>query len=197
MSLVQRASVLILLTISLVVAASAQTDKSFPTDDEINLVLTQTERAMQQYKPLIDQEEIQIGEAAKDAVAHDRDVVKGLEIAVKAFKNKPQGFNGPLGFTFFEWLDDAERNALLCGSYASTQSTLQMTAGNMSKATLLLHLSQSCMDVSTLIYTVSENAGALYERYAAAEDQMATQGAQIAQECSEILKKSGIIKPKK
>ena len=197
MSLFQRASVLILLTVSLVVAANAQTDKSFPTDDEINLVLTQTERAIQQYKPLIDQEEIQMGEAAKAAVAHDRDVIKGLEMAVKAFKSKPQGFNGPLGFTFFEWLDDAERNALLCGSYASTQSSLQMMARNTSKATLLLHLSQSCMDVSTLIYTVSENAGALYERFVAAEDQMATQGAQIAQECSDILKNSGIIKPKK
>ena len=43
--------------------------KAFPTDDEINLVLTQTERAIQQYKPLIDQEEIQMGKSATDAVA--------------------------------------------------------------------------------------------------------------------------------
>jgi hypothetical protein len=32
-----------------VALANAQADKSFPTDDEINLLLTQTERAIQQY----------------------------------------------------------------------------------------------------------------------------------------------------
>src|SRR5438067_1174788 len=56
--------------------SSAQTEKAFPTDDEIYLVLTQTERAIQQYKPLIDQEEIQLGIA--DAVANDRKVVTAL-----------------------------------------------------------------------------------------------------------------------
>ena len=47
MSLFRCASVLVLLTISLVVVANAQNEKTFPTDDEINLVLTQTERAVQ------------------------------------------------------------------------------------------------------------------------------------------------------
>src|SRR5258706_11046189 len=95
------ASALALLTISFVVAANAQNEKTFPTDDEINLVLTQTERAVQQYKPLIDQEEIQMGKSATDAVAHDREVVKSLEMAVKAFKHTPRAFNGPLGFAYF------------------------------------------------------------------------------------------------
>lgn len=196
MSLFQRASALILLTISLVVVANAQTEKSFPTDDEINLVLTQTERAMRQYKPLIDQEETQIGKSAADAVVQDRKVVNALETAVKAFRGNPQGFNGPLGFAFFEWLDDADRNALLCGNGAATQATLQMMAGNADKASTLLHLSQSCMDVSSLIYNVSENAGSLYQKYVEAEEQLAAQGAEVAQKCADILKNSGI-KPKK
>jgi hypothetical protein len=91
------ASAFVLLTISFAVVANAQTEKTFPTDDEINLVLTQTERAIQQYKPLIDLEEAQMGKSVTDAVAIDRKNVKSLEIAVKAFKGKPQGFNGPLG----------------------------------------------------------------------------------------------------
>ena len=111
MSLSRCASAIVFLTIAFTVAASAQTNKTFPTDDEINLVLNQTERAMQQYKPLIDQEEIQMGTGYKEAAANDRRVVGALEMAVRAFKGKPQGFNGPLGFTFFEWLDDAGRNA--------------------------------------------------------------------------------------
>src|ERR1700730_14623102 len=93
-----RFSALVLLAVGFVSVANAQTDKPFPTDDEINLVLTQTERAMQQYKPLIDQEEIQMGKSYADAVAHDREVVNGLETAVKTFKSKPQAFNGPLVF---------------------------------------------------------------------------------------------------
>jgi hypothetical protein len=147
---------------------------------------------MQQYKPLIDQEEIQLGESYTDAAAKDRQTVSSLEIAVKAFKRKPQAFNGPLGFAFFEWLDDAERNAALCSSGAATQADLQQIAGNLEKARSLLHLAQSCVDVSILIYTVSENAGSLYERYVGAEVQLATQGAEAAEKCEAILKKNGV-----
>lgn len=186
------ASALVLLTIGFAVAANAQIEKSFPTDDEINLVLTQTERALQQYKPQIDQEEIQMGISATYAVAKDRQLVNALETAVKAFKRRPQWFNGPLGFAFFEWLDDAERNVALCSSGAATQADLQMMGGNSDKAKSLLHLSQSCMDVSTLIYTVSENAGSLYERYVSAEEQLAVQGAQAAEKCVNILKKESV-----
>jgi hypothetical protein len=196
MPLSRCASALVLLTISSAIVANAQTEKTFPTDDEINLVLTQTERAIQQYKPLIDQEEIHMGKRGTDAVAHDRQVVNALEMAVKAFKGKPQGFNGPLGFTFFEWLDYADRNAVLCGSGASGQAVLQMMAGNKDKAESLLHLAQSCTDVSTLIYTVSENACSLYQRYVEAEEQLAVRCAEVAARCTDILKKNGI-PPKK
>lgn len=188
MGLLRSTSALVLLAIGFAVAANAQTDKAFPTDDEIQLVLTQTERALQQYKPLIDQEELQMGKSYTDAVDNDRQVVSSLEMAVKAFKGKPQGFNGPLGFAFFEWLDDAGRNALLCGSGASSQAALQMMAGNKDKAESLLHLAQTCSDASTLIYTVSENAGSLYQRYVEGEQQLAVHGAEAAEKCMTILK---------
>jgi hypothetical protein len=196
MPLFHCAFALVLMTLCFSAVANQQTEKTFPTDDEINLVLTQTERAVQQYKPLIEQEEIQMGKSAVDAVAHDRQVVNALQIALKALKVKPQGFNSPAGFAFFEWLDDADRNALLCASGASTQSTLQLMAGNTEKATALVHLSQGCMDVSTLIYTVSENAGSLYQRYVEAEEKLAVQGAEVAQKCTNILKQRGVT-PKK
>ena len=113
-------------------------------------------------------------------------------MAVKAFKKQAQGFNGPLGFAFFQWLDDADRNALLCGSGVSTQAALQMMAGNTDKAHSLLHLAQSCTDVSTLIYTVSENAGALYQRYVEALAELAAQCAQTVEKCEGILKKNSV-----
>jgi hypothetical protein len=64
-------------------------------------------------------------------------------------------------------------------------------AGNKDKATSLLHLAQSCTDASTLISTVSENAGSLYQRYVEAEQQLAVQGAEVAEKCTDILKKNG------
>jgi hypothetical protein len=160
---------------------NAQTEKAFPTDAEINLVLTQTERAIQQYKPLIDQEERALATSGKDAIRHDRQVLSGLETAVKAFKSKPQGFNGPLGFAFFEWLDDASRNATACSSGVVTEALSQVLAGNTDKASSLIHLAHACMDVSTLIYTISENAGSLYKRYVEAEKDLAEQAADVAQ----------------
>jgi hypothetical protein len=187
MALFRCASAFVLLAVSF---ASAQTNKSFPTDDEINLVVTQTERAVQQLKPLIDQEEIRIGKSAGD-VAKDRQVVEALELAVNTLKSQPQVFNSPLGFSFFQWLDDASRNALLCGSSALKEATVQIIGGNKNKADSLLHLAQSCSDVSTLIYTVSENAGALYQRYVAGTAQLADQATDAAQKCVEVLKKNG------
>jgi hypothetical protein len=184
------ASTVLVLGVGFAVVAKAQTEKTFPADTEINLVLTQTERAIQQYKPLIDQEEVQLGKSGADTIAHDRQVVGGLEMAVKAFKGRPQGFNGPLGFAFFEWLDDASRNAALCAGGSANQAMTQLLAGNTDRADLLLHLGHACADVSTLIYTISENAGSLYQRYVEAEQGLAEQAADLAQRCADILKKN-------
>jgi len=104
------------------VVAHAQTGKASPTDDEIQLVLTQTEPALQPYKPLTGREEVQMGRSYTDAADNDRQVARSLEMAVKAFEGKPQGFHGPLGLALFEWLDDAGRNALLGGCGASSQA---------------------------------------------------------------------------
>jgi hypothetical protein len=172
-------------------------DLNFPTDEEIKLVLTQADRAIQEYKPLLDMEEKMYGKKGEDAVAKDREVVRGIEMAIKGFGKNPQAFNGPLGFSFFEWLDDADRNALLCASGAATEATVNMLAGDKGKAEVEISLSQSCTAVATLFYTVSENAGALYTRFVQNEETIAQQGAEVAKKCTEILKRNGAVPPKK
>ena len=186
-----RCGFLLVLVSSLTVVCRGQ-ETNFPTDDEINLLLTQTERALVQYKPLLDQEESLFGEKGKGAVAKDREVVKGLETAIKAFRKNPQAFNSALGFSFFEWIDDADRNILLCASGASTEAVTLMLDGKTAKARSLAELSQSCMDTSSLMYTVGENAGALYTRFVAGEEALAKQAYDMAQKCTDILKKHGI-----
>jgi hypothetical protein len=59
-----------------------------PTDDELNLVLTQTEWAIQQYKPLIDQEEAPMGE---DSYRRDPDSLFLEKEAQKSPMDAPQG----------------------------------------------------------------------------------------------------------
>lgn len=118
------------------------------------------------------------------AAAKDREVANGLEVALKDFKAKPQAFNGPLGFIFFGWINDTDRNALLCASAA----TLQASQGtNADTALALVHLAQ---DASTLIYTVSENANSLYVKYLGAQAQLTGQATDALQRCGAILKKN-------
>jgi hypothetical protein len=171
-------------------------DVNFPTDDEIRLVLTQADRAIGQYKPLLDQEAKMLGNEGAEAVAKDREVVAGIEMAIKGFGKNPQAFNGPLGFSFFEWLDDASRNAVLCSANAMGKAFESLLDGNKDTAESALHLSHNCTDASTLLYTVSENAGALYTRYVEGSAKVAEEGAQIAAKCGEILKQKGVV-PKK
>ena len=61
-----------------------QDKTTFPTDDEIELLLTQADRAVQQYKPLVNEEELQLGKRGAEAAAKDRQVIQAVETAVEA-----------------------------------------------------------------------------------------------------------------
>jgi hypothetical protein len=194
MNLLKHGTILALLVFGLAAVVPAQDKESFPTDDEINLLLTQTDRAVQQYKSAIDQEQAQLGNSAPETVAVERDkqVVNALKVVLKALKTNPQGFNGPGGFDVILWLDDADRNALLCASEALSQASITRIGNNLDAANSLAHLSQTCMDASSLLYTVSENASSLYTSYVEGEAELAQQALETAQKCADILKERGI-----
>lgn len=169
----------------------AQTpERHFPTDDEIRLVLTQAERAVNEYKPLLDRWVKQLGNDGAEAVGKDRETIHGIETGIIGFRKNPQAFNGPLGFAFFEWLDDACRNALLSSLSLSNTATVGLMNGDIQKAQANIELAKDFSNVSTMLYTVSENAGALYSRYSEGIEQVAELGAKTATECADILKKS-------
>ena len=180
-------SLLGLLTTS-VYAQKQKEDARFPTDDEVRLVLTQTERAVGQYKLLLDVEEKVFGKEGADVVAKDRETVRDLDAAKTGFGKNPQAFNGPLGFAFFEWLDDACRNALLSSVSASNTATVALIDGDKVKAQANIDLAKDLANASTNFYTVSENAGALYARYVEGIEQAAELSAKTATECADILK---------
>lgn len=167
-------------------------DKPFPSNDEIKLLLTQADRAMEQYKAAVNLEEAQFekstGEA--NAVAKDREVAANYEIMSKGMKTKPQLFNSRFGFEIVTLLDDAVHNSLLCSTQAAMDIPLIPQASDLSKAQSFLHVAQACSDTSTLLYTVSENAAALYEKYLAAAEALENETADVATKCTDILKKN-------
>ena len=188
------ALVSLIFMVQFAIAANAQSEKVFPSDEEISLLLAQADRTIERYKPLLDEQETQIGKSIADEIAKDRQSLSTLETVMKNFKNRRSAFNGLQGFTFLESLHGAERNVLRCVSSASSASTGYMIAGNRDKADDLLRLSQSCMDVSVLIYTTTESAVTLYQHFIEAEDQWAAHSTQAARQCENTLEK---IRPRK
>jgi hypothetical protein len=172
-------------------AAFAQKrDTHFPTDDEVRLMLTQAERAVNEYKPLLDRWEKTLGKEGAEAVAKDRETLRGIDVGITGFRKNPQAFNGVLGFAFFEWLDDACRNALLSSLGASNTAAVELMDGDTEKARSNMELAKDFSNLSTVFYTVSENAGALYTRFVEDEEQLAKEAVGAATECGDILKKS-------
>jgi hypothetical protein len=171
------------------IGQTQETDKPFPSNDEIDLLLTQADRAMEQYKAAVNLEEQDMEKTPEEegAVAKDRDVYAGWEVVSKGMKVKPQAFNSRFGVEIVLLLDDASRNAVVCSSQAALRATSSST---VVEAQSFLHLAQTCLDTSTLVYTVSENAAALYRKYLEAEEQLTNKATDFVTRCTDILKRN-------
>ena len=167
-------------------AAYCQTDKTFPTDDEIRLVMTQTERALSDYTASVKAEEKLAGNP--NDVENDKHVIDGLTIMSKGMSAQPQKFNSPFGFEFVLLLDDASRNAALCDTDAIQKGIKATVGGDSDSGHEYLQLAQACTNVSSLLYTISENAGALYQRYVNGEENLATEAFDTMNKCVTQLK---------
>jgi hypothetical protein len=166
--------------------ADSQEDKTFPTDDEIRLVITQTERALPDYTATVTLEEKLAGQPTD--VENDKRVLDGLAVMSKGISAQPQKFNSPIGFEFVLLLDDASRNASLCNADAIQKGIKVTMAGDTRAAQDYLQLAQACTSVSNLIYTISENAGALYQRYVNGEESLAMDAFNTMNKCIATLK---------
>ena len=182
----------LLILLSVVVALSSPSyaqksvDHTFPSDEEINLMVVQADRAMQDYRSLLVQGQQLLG----DAPEMDKKVLDTWGFALKVLRKNPQGFNSVAGFDVVTMLDDASRNAAIWASSAAIQAMKEITSGKVSSQTdLLVTLIQNANSTSTLLYTVSENAAALYTRFLSWQGETATKAVSMLQNCTEILKK--------
>lgn len=171
----------------------AQAQKSvehlFPSDEEIKLMLSQADRAMTDYRQVVNQEERLLGTSAD--VALDNKTLDMWGYAKKALGTNPQGFNSIAGFDVVTMLDDASRNASVIASNAALEVLKAITNGKVSMATdSLVTLFQNANAASTLLYTVSENTVALYTRYLTWQQDTSGKAVQMLQQCGDALKSS-------
>src|SRR5262249_3145329 len=110
----KRVGILLSVLFALVVAAhTQQSEKQFPTEQQINLVLPQAERAFDSYESTLQLEAQLVG--GPESVAKDRQVLKMVRKVLGDLKKEPsKAFNSPIGFLLVTGLDDASRNMALC-----------------------------------------------------------------------------------
>ena len=163
-------------------------ERTFPTKDRIQLLLTQSVRAFEVYDQSLKQE-AEMGGTWEKAVANDRVVLVNARDLIERLNKSPDGFNGPAGFLLVGGLEDASRNMALCMGQAGMQSGGLAMLKDFAGGQKYLLLSQACMNASTLLYTVSESAFNMYGEFLLAEDGMTKKAMSSLEECTDILKR--------
>jgi hypothetical protein len=77
----------------------------------------------------------------------------------------------------------------LSSESAMNSPTEGLMDGDKQKAQTNIELAKDLANVSTVLYTVSENAGALYARYVDGVEKLAQVGLKAVTDCVDILKK--------
>ena len=92
-------------------AEKPQSQEQFPTGEQIKLLLTQAERAFDQYESAIKLEhQLSGGDLPSDLqsmISKDREVLKMGRAVIGDIQKNPKSFNSPLGFLLIGQLDDA------------------------------------------------------------------------------------------
>jgi hypothetical protein len=169
--------------------AAAKEDKppNFPDDDQIRLLLSQADRAFQNYESAVNMERLQLGDAA--GAEKDQEVSSAFRELLPKLKQNLQMFNSPFGFLLIIDLDDASRNMAVCMSQGGMSASNFLLAGNTSAGRERLLLAQTCMDATTLLYTVSETATKMYEDYLLANAVLQDTMLKTVTKCSDVLQK--------
>jgi hypothetical protein len=169
--------------------ASGQTTKpDVPTDEEINLLVGQVDRAMSQYQQVVEQEISLLGNT--DDSASDMKLLKFWRTAKPALSKNPQEFNSFAGFDFVTTVDDASRNAALISNAAATEVLKEVTGGKVTPQTdSLVTLMQNANAAGTLLFTVSENALALYRKFLHWQGDTLNESVVALTNCATALKK--------
>ena len=179
----------------LTVCAMAQQDKAktpdFPSTDEIQLVVTQSERVFEQYKQTLTMEaELPTFKRDSSAIEKDTGVYDMGMTMVNALKKHPEAFHGVGGLLLLSTLDDASRNSALCSgtAYNDTMEAL-IGKSDVHPAENWMQVGLNCINVSGYLYTVSESVQALLIRDLKAQETLNQSAVETVNRCTAAMKK--------
>ncbi len=183
--------VLILCVANVSFAQQKPSQPEFPTKEEIVLVVTQAERAFDQYKNSVAMEaNLEGSKLEPSGFKKDQEVVVMSHKLIVALKQNPDGFHGVGGLLLLSVLDDASRNAALCSSSGSAEIVKGLIDHFEAKeAYRIMTIIQSCSAVSAHLYTVSESVNELMVKELEAQEDLNTKAMELANRCADIVKK--------
>jgi hypothetical protein len=187
------AMLLCLLFLAVCCFAQQQKEKTleFPSTEEINLVVTQSERVFEQYKQAVTIEaDLPSSKRNPSVIEKDSDVYSGAAKLIATLKAHPQSFHGLGGLLLLSSLDDASRNSAVCsGSAYSDAMDALVSASDAKSAKEWLQVGLSCIGVSGYLYTVSESVHALLVREMEAQQLLNQRAEETVNSCTAALKK--------
>ncbi len=160
---------LLSLTLGLTADCRSQDKTVYPTGQEIESLVSDTELTWKQFRPLIAEEHRLLARIGVEPPDRRFGVTYSLDVVVPMVKHKPALFNTPEGFFLIESLFVESREAAVCASTAWKQSKLAIVSAKPELAREFEDLGQRCSDASEALYKVAENAGMLYQKYLKAE----------------------------
>jgi hypothetical protein len=171
---------------SFCIAQEQKDEPKFPTNEEIQLVVTQAERAFDQYKAsVVSEAELPTAKQDKSSMEKDQEVVRLSAKLLDALKKKPEAFNGLGGLLVLTTLDDASRNAALCANAGMLDIAKNiLDKPDVNAANRMLAIVGKCTDVSSHLYTVSESVNALLVRNMDAQENLNAEALKSMNECT-------------
>jgi len=165
-------------------------EPDFPTTDEIQLVVTQSERSIEQYRQSVVLEaELVSAKEDPSGVRKDQELIESATKLIAALKKNPEGFHVLGGLLLLSLLDDASRNAALCSNTGMAEITQGLIAKpDANTAYRILNISNGCIAASTHLYTVSESVEAMLEREMKAQQNLNEKAMNVAKKCTGVLK---------
>jgi hypothetical protein len=167
--------------------SSNQSPAKFPTEDQISLLLTQSERGLEAYERAVKMEAMVLPKQGADG---DAQLATKLRQTVAKLQGAPQFFNSPYGFMLIADLDDASRNMAVCMGQGWALALSSQSEAELAMAQQKMLLSQTCLDTSTLLFTVSETAVEMYGNYLLADYQLNQRATNALNRCTEVMKKA-------
>jgi hypothetical protein len=127
--------------------------------EETGALISDTEKAVAVYEPLI-------ATPSQDPqfspyINSDRATLETLKKSIAKLKDHPERYEASVAFALHTALNDAAPNTALCSGQALAFSSQARSSGREERSKTYYQLSMTCLNASSVVYTVSEKSSDL------------------------------------